>query len=118
MKRSEEYKYINSRDLSNYSKDFSSYNISKTASEAVSKVMGYEKTAGFDINVFVSHSHYDANFVKLTVGLLNRHGAKPYIDWLDPTMPAVTDNKTAKKLRIKIDFCDKFVMLASKKAPN
>lgn len=69
--------------------------------------------------VFLSHKHDDLEDLKELVGftdLLESLGAKIYIDSLDNTMPHQTCGDTAKRIKQIIQFCNKFILLATDRA--
>jgi hypothetical protein len=73
--------------------------------------------------VFLSHSHIDVNDVSKQelyglLSLLLLYGGDIYIDWLDPDMPVDTSPETAARLKGKIDWCDRFLLLATENAIN
>lgn len=66
--------------------------------------------------VFLSHKHDDLEDLKGVMGLLEKYGAKIYIDSMDNKMPKETSGDTAKRIKEVIKFCRKFVLLATDKA--
>lgn len=71
------------------------------------------KQASVQRTVFLSHSHEDRSLVEPVRILLASQGVVLYVDWKDPEMPAFTSAETARKIKIRIEFANKFVMLAS-----
>ena len=69
-------------------------------------------------SVFLSHSSKDAEHVPGAIALLERHGARVYIDKKDSSLPLVTDTVTAEKLRQRIKDCRKFVILTSENSKD
>lgn len=73
--------------------------------------------------VFLSHSHADVHdfsaedFRGLLIMLLAMSEGV-YIDYLDPEMPAQTSEDTAKRLKAKIDECDRLLVAATHNAVN
>lgn len=70
----------------------------------------------FTKKIFLSHSHHDKILAK---GLRNQFaslGIKLYVDWLDLTMPVITDRTTANKIKERINNCDHVLVLATKNA--
>ncbi|MDR2919668.1 MAG: TIR domain-containing protein [Tannerella sp.] len=67
-------------------------------------------------SIFLSHSHYDSEYVKDTVVLLRKMGVEVYVDWMDDNMPEETSGNTAALLKQKIKENDKFVFLATNKS--
>ncbi|MBB6610486.1 toll/interleukin-1 receptor domain-containing protein [Pontibacter sp. Tf4] len=72
------------------------------------------------VTVFLSHSHSDASSNKDifegAISLLSSQGVEVYVDWLDESMPKVTNASTALKLKEKINSNKKFVLVASPNA--
>lgn len=69
------------------------------------------------INVFISHKHDDLELLSEVLGFFEKEcGVKVYIDSKDPEMPEVTSGETAKRIKKRIDDCDKFVLLATDNA--
>jgi hypothetical protein len=73
--------------------------------------------------VFLSHSHIDANDItkddlRSLYTLLVALSCDVYIDWLDPDMPSETCGDTAKRIKEKIDGCDRFLLAATVNAVN
>lgn len=68
--------------------------------------------------VFLSHSHSERDYVEKAVIFLRHIGIQVYVDWLDSSMPPLTNADTAKKLKEKIKECKKFILLASNNAIN
>lgn len=66
--------------------------------------------------VFLSHKHDDLSEVKGVFGMLQKHGAKIYIDSMDNRMPNQTSGETALRIKEMIKFCDKFILLATNNA--
>lgn len=66
--------------------------------------------------VFLSHKHDDLEDLKGVMGLLEKYGAKIYIDSMDNKMPKETSGNTAKRIKEVIKFCKKFILLATDKA--
>lgn len=73
--------------------------------------------------IFLSHSHADVHdfstedFRALLIMLLAM-SEDVYIDWLDPEMPTQTSEDTAKRLKEKIDGCDRVLVVATNNAVN
>jgi hypothetical protein len=66
--------------------------------------------------VFISHSSRDKELVKKVVAILSDQGANCYVDEEDSEMPAEVSVETADRLRDKIGYSHKFVMVASRYA--
>lgn len=66
------------------------------------------------IPVFISHKHDDLNDLKGLIGFLEKnYDVKCYIDSQDPSMPRETSGETARKLKQRINLCNKFILLAT-----
>lgn len=73
--------------------------------------------------VFLSHSHADvqdlsAEDLRGLLIMLLAISEGVYIDYLDPEMPVQTSGDTAKRLKGKIDECDRLVVAATSNAVN
>ncbi|PIE77878.1 MAG: hypothetical protein CSA15_10720 [Candidatus Delongbacteria bacterium] len=66
--------------------------------------------------VFLSHKHDDLKDLRGVMGMLKNLGAKIYIDSMDNKMPEQTNGVTASRIKEVIEFCDKFILLATDKA--
>lgn len=63
---------------------------------------------------FLSHSSKDKDLVVGAILVLEGHGAKVYIDEVDPEMPPYTNAQTASILKTRISQSRKFVVLTTK----
>ena len=64
--------------------------------------------------VFISHKHDDLVDLKGIIGFLEKEfGIIAYIDSLDTNMPRITSAETAKRIKDRINQCDKFILLAT-----
>lgn len=73
--------------------------------------------------IFLSHSHSDAqgitkDDIRALWSMLIALNCDVYIDWLDPDMPSQTCEETAKRIKEKIDGCDRFLLAATSNAVN
>jgi TIR domain len=75
--------------------------------------LGKQKTT-----IFLSHSHADSDIIKEIVAFFLALDIYIYVDWLDPSMPAITSVETAKRIKSKIKQCDKFVVLLTENSKN
>lgn len=69
--------------------------------------------------VFLSHKHDDLEDdeeLKGFIEILEDIGVKIYIDSMDNTLPEQTSGDTAKRIKEIIEYCDKFILLATSKA--
>jgi hypothetical protein len=74
-------------------------------------------------HIFLSHSHNDAQGItkddlRALWAMLIALNCDVYIDWLDPDMPSQTCEGTAKRIKEKIDGCDRFLLAATSNAVN
>jgi hypothetical protein len=81
----------------------------------------FSSSAEFSLRptVFLSHKHDDLEDEQELLGfidILENSGAKIYIDSLDNTMPNETSGDTANRIKEIIKYCNKFILLATKKA--
>lgn len=67
---------------------------------------------------FLSHSSKDEDLVIGATLVLENHGARVYVDEVDPEMPPYTSEKTAKILKGRISQSRKFVVLTSQNSKN
>lgn len=65
-------------------------------------------------STFLSHSSKDDDLIPGAIRVLENHGAKVYVDEIDPEMPPYTSEKTAALLKTRICDTNRFVLLASK----
>lgn len=66
-----------------------------------------------ETDIFLSHSHRDADIVQAAVRFLAEQGISVYVDWMDPGMPSETSPATAARIKQKIDANRKFVLLVT-----
>lgn len=66
--------------------------------------------------VFLSHKHSDLEDLQGVMGMLEKIGAKIYIDSMDNKMPMQTSGETAQRIKEVIKYCNKFILLATDKA--
>lgn len=62
---------------------------------------------------FLSHSSKDNDLVVGAIRVLEGHGARVYVDEIDPEMPPYTTEETAGLLKSRIRQTKRFVLLAS-----
>jgi hypothetical protein len=65
-------------------------------------------------STFLSHSTKDADLLPAVILLLERHGARVYVDKKDETLPPYTSRKTAQVLRERIQQSRKFILFTTK----
>lgn len=65
------------------------------------------------VSTFLSHSSKDKEIVEAVIQILYSHGAKVYIDEVDPLMPPYTTAETAAIIKKRIGQNQRFVLLAS-----
>jgi hypothetical protein len=63
--------------------------------------------------VFLCHSHLDRTLVQKIALLFSKLDINIYVDWMDETMPKVTNADTASIIHNKIKNCNRFIFLAS-----
>jgi len=63
--------------------------------------------------IFLSHRHNDEKVVLAIKGYLYDQGIEVYIDWLDPSMPKITNADTAKNLKDRLREAKRFILLAT-----
>lgn len=66
--------------------------------------------------VFLSHKHDDLKDMRGVMGMLEDLGVKVYIDSMDNKMPNQTNGETALRIKKVIEYCNKFILLATDKA--
>lgn len=66
-----------------------------------------------ETDVFLSHSHKDADIVGAAVKFLAEQGIRVYVDWMDSGMPSETSPATAARIKQKIVANRKFVLLVT-----
>ena len=66
-----------------------------------------------EITVFLSHKHDEMKELTDAIALLHSLGVSVYVDWMDEGMPSVTSEKTAERIKHKIQTNKKFVFLAT-----
>lgn len=71
-----------------------------------------------DTTVFISHKHEELDLGELdgVLEMLGSYNIIPYIDSMDVNMPNETCAETAARLKQVIQYCDKFILLATNKA--
>jgi hypothetical protein len=69
-------------------------------------------------STFLSHSSKDEDLVVGATIVLENHGARVYVDEVDPEMPPYTSAETAKMLKGRISQSKKFVVLTSKNSKD
>lgn len=67
---------------------------------------------------FLSHSSKDDDLVVGAIRVLEGHGARVYVDEIDPEMPPYTTEETAGLLKNRIRQTKRFVLLASKNSKD
>lgn len=96
--------------------DFKSYSVA-SVDAAKGEVRKALLAVTNKIPVFISHKHEDLSELMGLIGFLEKnYDVKAYIDSQDKTMPEKTSEETARKLKEKIQTCDRFILLATNKA--
>jgi hypothetical protein len=93
----------------------------KSITEALNETRTYSFKGRheYKTTIFISHKHGDLEDVEELKGvmeLLEQYGAKIYVDSMDNRLPEQTTGETATRLKEVIKHCNKFVLLATKKA--
>ncbi len=102
--------------------DFNNFKNSQSKSElneSIRRTRYFSATRPYSgIPVFISHKHNDLDLGDLdgVIGMLKEYGVIPYIDSMDSKMPDHTCAETAKRIKEVIEFCDKFILLATNNA--
>ncbi len=65
---------------------------------------------------FLCHSHIDSELVKGIAKLFLQYDIDIYIDWLDNSMPSVTNRITAEKIQKRINESKYFFFLCTEKS--
>ena len=105
-----------------YRGDFNNFKDSQskaTLNESIRRTRYFSATRPYSgIPVFISHKHDDLDLGELdgVIGMLKEYGVIPYIDSMDSKMPDHTCAETAKRIKDVIEFCDKFILLATNNA--
>ncbi len=69
------------------------------------------------ITIFISHKHDDLDDLKGVIGFLEKnYNVKVYIDSRDASMPRTTSGDTAKRIKERIEQCERFILLATEGA--
>ena len=89
--------------------------------ESLSKAKMFSARSAYDskTTVFLSHKHSDIEELEEATGVLEMLedlGAKVYIDSMDNKMPDQTSGDTAQRIKEVIEYCDRFILLATTKA--
>lgn len=71
------------------------------------------RSRGLEGSTFLSHSNKDEDLVVGAIRVLEGHGAKVYVDSVDPSLPPYTSEQTADLLKARIKQTKRFVLLAS-----
>lgn len=69
-------------------------------------------------SVFLSHSSKDHELLEGAMEVLHNHGARVYIDEIDPEMPPYTSAKTAALLKHRITQTRRFVLLTTENSKD
>ena len=77
------------------------------------RTFSFKKQTQYKPTVFISYKHSDLEDLQGVIGVLEKHGAKIYIDSMDNKMPEQTSGETAQRIKEVIKFCKKFILLAT-----
>lgn len=69
-------------------------------------------------STFLSHSSKDQELLAGAMEVLHNHGARVYIDEVDPEMPAYTSAETATLLKQRISQARRFVLLTTENSKD
>jgi hypothetical protein len=94
--------------------DLRSFAATKTLVEQAELKRSWSDNTNTSGSTFLSHSSKDQELVAGASLVLTNHGAKVYVDEIDPEMPPYTSSKTADLLKSRIRQTRRFVLLASK----
>lgn len=84
-----------------------------------SRKQGFESIASSSGNsTFLSHSSKDQELLEGTIEVLHNHGARVYIDEIDPEMPPYTSAETANLLKQRISQTKRFVLLTTENSKD
>lgn len=93
--------------------DFRNYR-TDSLNKSRAPILEHSQFAERQTTVFISHKHDDLDELKDIIGFLEKqYNVKTYIDSKDPTMPPKTNGETAKRIKVRISQCDKFILLAT-----
>jgi len=86
--------------------------------ESLNEAKFFDYTTDYSPNstIFLSHKHDDLKDLQGVMGILQKMGAKIYIDSMDNKMPNQTSGATAHRIKKIIKYCNKFILLATDKA--
>lgn len=89
--------------------------------ESLNKTKTFSAKTAYDTKttVFLSHKHKDIEELEEATGvieLLEDLDVKVYIDSMDNKMPEQTSGETAARIKEVIQYCNKFILLATEKA--
>lgn len=68
--------------------------------------------------VFLAHSSADEKTLPMAIGLLEKHGAKVYVDKIDKELPKKTSAETGVKLKKRIEQCPKFIVFVTENSKD
>ncbi len=95
-------RFVTFDDLRRFARELDERSILKTASQT-----RQGKT------VFLSHSSKDAPFLSAVVDLLEKHGARVYVDLRDDRLPKEPSSETGELLRDTIVACRKLILFVT-----
>ncbi len=81
--------------------------------ELVKRKRTTEKDHRVQKSIFLCHSHLDKTIVEKITLLFSKLDVNIYVDWMDETLPRVTNYNTAKSIKEKIHHCNRFIYLAT-----
>ncbi len=100
---------------------YKSYTSRLILNESVNRARAFNKSVArpaSGITVFLSHKHNELDLSELEgiIEMLRKFSVIPYIDSMDNAMPEHTCAETAKRIKDVIQYCDKFILLATNSA--
>lgn len=98
-------RYVTTAELRNFGASMPS-----TEQARLRKSIGSRMLSG---STFLSHSSKDDDLVIGATTVLENHGARVYVDEVDPSMPPYTSEETVNILKRRIAQTKRFVLLAS-----
>lgn len=78
----------------------------------VAKSLNEARTVGVK-TAFLCHSHRDAKLVQGFVNYVRQKGWRMYIDWMDASLPAKPNRRTAAQIKRRIEQSNLFIFLAT-----
>lgn len=101
--------------------EYTQFNLSEARGQIIRPNLYYSYASSHaemrKTTVFISHKHDDLKDLQGLLGFLEkRYKVKVYIDSRDSSMPDITSDETAQRIKQRIKECDKFILLATNAA--